>query len=226
MTARVSWILLALSGTFNAFFTGGFLYARSSSQQVAQADEGRVKLVAERLALTPEQRQSFAQLRREFAAEADRLRQAIALAREERFAELAADRPDRQRIRRINQRLLSLHMDYRELAAAYRQRFVQILTPAQRRAMVELFRRRLDRAAPLRRLRQRFDTDGDGILSPRERAAAAQRLRAARGRMAWRLRQRLLWRFDFNGDGRLDERERAAARKALEQWRTGSGPLR
>ncbi len=226
MTSKLSWLLLALSGTFNAFFTGGFLHARSSSQAVAQADDGRARLVAERLALSPEQRRSYRQLRSDFAAEADRLRQAIALAREERFAELSADRPDPLRVRRINERLLALQMEYRELAEDFRQQFVQILTPAQRRAMVNLVRDRLRRQAALRRLRRRFDTDGDGVLSPRERAAAAQRLRAARARPAWRVRQRLLWRFDFNGDGRLDERERAAARRALENWRTGSGPLR
>jgi endonuclease/exonuclease/phosphatase (EEP) superfamily protein YafD len=83
----------------------------------------------------------------------------------------------------------------------------------------------------------RFDTDGDGILSPEERAAAAQTLRrekqeARQARNAdinanTQILQRkreiaLIQRFDTNGDGVLSPEERARAEQILKQERQGN----
>ncbi|MGJ3243287.1 MAG: EF-hand domain-containing protein [Opitutales bacterium] len=57
---------------------------------------------------------------------------------------------------------------------------------------------------------ERFDADGDGLLSPGERAAARQ---AAEDR-----RQAFLDRFDANGDGLVDGDERTAVREAMQAW--------
>lgn len=83
----------------------------------------------------------------------------------------------------------------------------------------------------------RFDTDGDGVLSPEERAAAAQTLRrekqeARKARTAHvqskhQLHERkreiaLLQRFDTNGDGVLSADERTRAEEILRQERAGN----
>jgi Ca2+-binding EF-hand superfamily protein len=55
------------------------------------------------------------------------------------------------------------------------------------------------------RIQERFDKNGDGVLSEEERAA----FRNARERR----HQKILERYDKDGDGRLSDEERAAAKK-------------
>jgi len=67
------------------------------------------------------------------------------------------------------------------------------------------------------RVLEKFDTDGDGKLSPEERQAA---LEAAPPEVRQRIeehRQKMLEKFDADGDGQLNDAERAAAREALKQ---------
>ncbi|MCC5844032.1 MAG: hypothetical protein JJU05_07265 [Verrucomicrobia bacterium] len=85
----------------------------------------------------------------------------------------------------------------------------------------------------------RFDTDGDGVLSPEERAVAAQTLRQekletrqariaqiqANNQILERKREiALIQRFDTNGDGVLSPEERARAEQILRQERQGNRP--
>lgn len=57
---------------------------------------------------------------------------------------------------------------------------------------------------------ERFDTDGDGVLSDDEKSAA----RDAMKKHGAKRRQHMLERFDTDGDGQLSENERKAARQA------------
>ncbi len=62
---------------------------------------------------------------------------------------------------------------------------------------------------------ERFDTDGDGVLSDEEKSAARD---AMKEHLAER-RQHMLERFDTDGDGELSENEREAARQARKERR-------
>lgn len=84
---------------------------------------------------------------------------------------------------------------------------------------------------------ERFDSDGDGVLSPEERKAAAQILRnekqkSLQSRTATVKQQNqqvqnkreiaLIQRFDSNGDGVLSAGERTRADQILDQERQGN----
>ncbi len=68
---------------------------------------------------------------------------------------------------------------------------------------------------------ERFDTDGDGQISPEERDAARAAMRDGPGKN----RQAILERFDTDGDGQLSPEERDAARATMqaEGGRGGKG---
>ncbi len=61
----------------------------------------------------------------------------------------------------------------------------------------------VDRDARRAQLLERFDTDGDGVISDAERSAARDELRSKR--------DELLQQYDKDGDGRLSPEEREAA---------------
>ncbi len=79
--------------------------------------------------------------------------------------------------------------------------------PYARRPEGRNARRPARRPAP-QQLLERFDADGDGVLSAEERATA----RASRPENALHGRQQLLERFDTDGNGELSKEERAGAR--------------
>jgi len=60
---------------------------------------------------------------------------------------------------------------------------------------------------------KKFDTDGDGKLSPDERKAMAEEMKA---RHEERMKA-MLGRFDANDDGKLDEDERKTMRETIEK---------
>ncbi len=62
---------------------------------------------------------------------------------------------------------------------------------------------------------ERFDADGDGVLSDDEKSAA----RDAMKKQGAEKRQRLLERFDADGDGQLSDEEREAAHQARKERR-------
>ncbi len=72
---------------------------------------------------------------------------------------------------------------------------------------------------------ERFDTDGDGVLSEAERAAAREAREAEGGRRGGPegerpSREEMMKRFDTDGDGQLSESERAAMQAEMEQHRS------
>ncbi len=70
-----------------------------------------------------------------------------------------------------------------------------------------------ERAARRAELQERFDTDGDGVVSEAERSAAREQLRGKR--------EELIEQYDEDGDGRLspDEREAAGLPQRPRGWR-------
>ncbi len=76
--------------------------------------------------------------------------------------------------------------------------------------------RALAKQAKKAHILKRFDADGDGKLSPTERDAArkARQNRGQKHASKQQKRQKLLKRFDTDGNGKLSAEERAAAKKA------------
>lgn len=66
----------------------------------------------------------------------------------------------------------------------------------------------VDREARRAEMKAKFDVDGDGIISDRERSAAQEKHR-----------ERVLKRFDVDGNGELNGRERHAAKQARDNFR-------
>lgn len=82
------------------------------------------------------------------------------------------------------------------------------------------------------RILARIDKDGDGVISPEERASAqssrpagsAQARPAAQGHegdvaLSPTQKKRLIQRFDADGDGTLNDEERAAVRRTMQKRR-------
>ncbi len=218
MKTKVLYILLGLSVIFNFAFAGGFLEARSRYEP-PEDGEAAPGVVAEELDLTAAQREKFAELRGRTGGRVRELHESILSARQELYALLAADTPDTEAVRAVEERIAEQHRELNRLRLDSFREFMDSLTPPQR----EEVRRRMQ-GRPLfqeaqRRLLERFDEDGDGQLSPRERGRAVHQLRSDRER----LHQEILRRFDLDGDGVLNLRERGAATRAARRQLLGPG---
>jgi hypothetical protein len=163
------------------------------------------------------------------------LREAMALAGEERRAELAKASPDLARVAEIEADIADYACRMRLLAAECMGQFAGRLGPEQRRLLGGMMRRRGPHDRPLPPPLRRFDTDGDGRLSDAERQAARRRFHGmrpgkddgARSRPGFgggQVREELLRRYDADGDGVLSEAERAEMIRARRQWEGSTRP--
>jgi len=221
MIRRLPYILLGLSITFNVFFAGGFLEARSASVRLGATDGA--DLVAERLGLSPEQRQAYERLRDEASGDARQAREAIFAARQEFWTMLGDESADPAQLRDLVEFEADQGRQLRVQMLGRCREFMGVLAPPQRAALVEAVLKREAGRPGARPVLGQFDADGDGRLSDAERAAVRERFRS-RWMEAQRGRARLLERFDADGDGRLDPEEWAEAMKALDAWRAGGHP--
>lgn len=222
MTAKLPWILLALSLLFNFFFAGGFLHARDEWQPPETETEA-VDLVSDRLELDEDQRRTLAELRRDAHERARRIRESIAQARQELWADINGGTVDRDRLNEVIEFEAEQRRQLKLLAGEHFRRFLGVLRPEQRRKMGQLLRRRA--AARWRDAWPRqFDADGDGRLDEQEKAAAHKAYERRMDQFRRRHHDRLLERFDTDGDGRLSEAERAEAREFFRTRRPGRRP--
>jgi Spy/CpxP family protein refolding chaperone len=235
MMRKLPWILLAVSITFNFAFTGGLLEAQSARQEAAEPEQtpgDKAQLVADKLGLTGEQREAYIDARTRLSREGAKLREAMALAREERRAELAKAAPDLARVAQIEADIADLACQMRLLAAEHLKQFAGRLGPDQRRRLSGMMHRRSPRGGKVPPMLKRFDTDGDGKLSEQERKAARRHFHEARpgwgrhprtrsasgaGNRRPAPREEMLRRFDADGDGVLNDSERAELMRARRQ---------
>lgn len=178
---RVQRTLLLVSLVFNATVAIGY-FATSLCAESARSAEDAARLVGEEFGLDSRQRQAFAELRKEADAGKAELREAMTLAHERLLAELCKPRRDEDMVREREAALAELREAYREFTVRQSDRFLEMLTPAQRRSIGE----RLGRRGRSRRydedfIRQ-FDADGDGRLNAEECENAIRSVRGRRGR--------------------------------------------
>ena len=244
MMRKLPWILLALSITFNFAFTGGLLEAQSARQQAIEPEQApgdKADLVATQLGLNDEQRQAYVDTRTRLSQEGAELREAMALAREERRAELAQAEPDLARVAQIEADIADISCRMRLLAAEHLEKFAGRLGPEQRRRLGGMMRSRMGHGPKMPPALKRFDTNGDGKLDEQERQAARSRLREARPGRGWPagtrpardgnaqprwggFRDEILRRFDADGDGELNAAERAEMMRTRWEREEGNRP--
>ena len=177
---KLPWVLLAVSLVFNLSFSGGFLQARSAWPPQAEATE--TTEVARQLDLSEGQRKTFADLRRDWKDGSEPLRQAIDLTRHELWALMEDPATDEQTLQAAKQRLGELHDEFQQLRVEHFRRFMDSLRPQQRSRVIGRFRGRRRADKVHRRVLERFDADGDGVLSPAERRTAREHFQLQRRR--------------------------------------------
>ena len=203
---------LALSLLFNVFFAAGFLKARAEARR-GRSPEAMVQKVTRELDLTGEQTALFSRLRSAVREDTAPVRERIALAEQELLGELDRDEPRFEVLESIMSRRADLQRQRRLRESHSFGEFVRALDPDQRARLSDRMRFRPPHVRRGRKLLERFDADGDGILDAEERAEASRHIEERR-RMHERMQEERLKRFDRNGDGHLDADEREAARRS------------
>lgn len=231
---------LVLSLLFNFFFIVGVLGGQGA--RTDDAPDRLTREVADALQLDESQAQVFAQLQTRLREESAVYDQAIALARQELWAELERDSIDPERIQSCLDQEADLRRQSRLAAGEKLREFMATLSPGQRQRFMQQLRHAPPSARRRQRMLERFDTNRDGRLDQAERAAAHRQLEARHGRFpgrgdrdgAWRgprpggpggpggpgrparrSERFFLNRFDSNHNGRLDPEERPALLKWL-----------
>jgi len=130
MKRKLPLILLLISLAFNAFFVGGFFWAKAKMKQAHSLEE-RAWMLAEKLELTEEQSRTFANLLERY----QKLRDQKQPRREEFWAEMLKDKPDPQV---LEEYMIGLAADeYRLQMLDLIQEFMDSLTSQQREKFVE-----------------------------------------------------------------------------------------
>ena len=128
---RLPWILLAISVAFNIFVAVGYVRWQSSLKNAATF-KSRCNLMADKLGLTDEQKARFQAIQDQM----EQIRQAHASGRDGFWNELLKDKPDPNTLREYvaGEAAVKYRLDRLELM----QKFVQLLTPAQKEQFRQL----------------------------------------------------------------------------------------
>ena len=135
MNPKLPWILLVISLAFNAFFLiGGFAQARKQIDR-PRTFRARTEAIAKQLDLDPQQYENFTRIRDEF----EQILRQLTEKRQEFFAELVKDHPDRKVVDQF--RSGGSVKKLRLQVLDHIQSFFGILRPEQRQKLVELVRK-------------------------------------------------------------------------------------
>ena len=170
-------IPLLVSLSFNAMFVIGY-FCTPTAGQAPESAEQAANLVAQKLGLDSRQREAFVSLRNEAHQQAEELAQTASLLQNQLCCESASPAADPKAVAELQEDLAGVREVHQQFQLDQFRRFMDVLTPRQREAAARMLHSRFGE----RRLRkahvlQEFDTDGDGKLSPAERARAIRALR-------------------------------------------------
>jgi len=174
-------VLLLVSLSFNVMFVIGY-FCTPTAGQAPESPEQAADLVAQKLGLDSRQRETFVSLRKEAHQQAAALAQTASLLQDELCSESASPAADPEAVAELEKDLADLREVNQQVQFDQFRRFMDVLTPRQREAAVKVIHSRFgDRKLRRPRVLQEFDADGDGKLSPAERAKAIQTLRERHG---------------------------------------------
>lgn len=223
--------LLGISVLFNVFFIFGAMQWDTDEQ----SERNRVQLI-ERIVstmnLNQQQRDAFVDLRTEFEEETSILTQRIHDIEAMISEELRNEDPDLDALGALVQQEMALRNERRQAGSVQFERFLEFLTPEQRKLLGDRIERYRPRGPVSRkRMLEQFDHNKNGQLDPDERDEA-NALMERRRQDRQRREDGLHKQFDLDKDGFLSPDEEQAMHDWLKSrerrngrgGRNGSGP--
>lgn len=138
MKAKLPWTLFAVSLALNLFFAGGVVYSKMTAEGVGAEPGARLERVAERLALSDDQRAGLVALRDQAKSEREARRGGWQSRREAMLAELAEPQLDRQRVRTLMREAMDERAGFIEDRLADLHGYLQTLDARQREAFLAM----------------------------------------------------------------------------------------
>ncbi|MFQ6017334.1 MAG: Spy/CpxP family protein refolding chaperone [Kiloniellaceae bacterium] len=142
MRAKLPWILLAVSLALNVFFIAGVAYTKYTKGQLSETPERRIDFVAQRLALTEEQRQGLLALRERASKRRHEIRGPRNRLRAALLAELDKPAFDRDRVLVLLAEGSERRRAHFADLAAELHAYLATLSPRQREAFLAMARER------------------------------------------------------------------------------------
>ena len=135
MKRKLPLILLVISLAFNAFFIGGFFWAKDKMAK-ARSREGRARMIAEKLDLDDAQNKVFEDLLARYM----KLREEKGPRREAFWTEMLKDEPDRQKL--VDFMVGEEADNHRLEMLTLIEKFIGSLRAEQREKFVEMVKKR------------------------------------------------------------------------------------
>lgn len=141
MSRRTLAVALALSGTLNASFLAGFLWVGRTLRQL-ETGEGRARWAARQLRLDDAQRDAFLRLHADWRSAVRKVQRDHRAETDAFWAAAMEDGADPAAVKARLAPLLAAQRDTTVASIDHLLRLLRLLTPEQRRALVELIRKR------------------------------------------------------------------------------------
>lgn len=169
-------VLLLVSLSFNVMFVIGY-FCTPTTAQAPPSTVQAADLLAEKLGLDSQQRDAFLSLRTEDRQQAEAFAQTAGILADELCREAASPTADPKTVDDLQKDLADVQALHQQGSVEHFRRFMNVLTPKQRESAAKMLAAKpASRKVRKSRILQDFDADGNGVLSPAERAKAIQAL--------------------------------------------------
>ena len=142
MKSKLPWILLAISLVINLSVAGGVIYSKVTIGDAAKSPERRIETLAERLQLTPAQREGLIALRDSARARRTEMRGQRQERRRAILAELAKQELDRERLGQLMRQGMDRRMAFFEAFMVDLHGYLATLSDEQRQTFLEMAQER------------------------------------------------------------------------------------